>query len=57
MQLDWSKGCSLHSLYGHAVFAMEAAKAKKSDIFIANVCTNLRCFGGVPESTMKGRRV
>lgn len=45
MQIDWSKGTALHRLYGHYPFAMEAVKAGKSQEFITNICSNLKCVG------------
>lgn len=41
--LDWSKGVSLHVLYGHDTFIREAKKAEKNSTFVYNVCANVRC--------------
>lgn len=45
MQIDYSKGLSLHNLYGHYVFAMEAEKAGKSAQFVTNICAAAKCTG------------
>lgn len=43
MKMDWSKGNSLHRLYGHGTFIREALHGKKNWIFIQNICTNQKC--------------
>lgn len=43
--MDFSKGLSLHRLYGHSVFVIEADKRNKDNRFIDNICETLHCSG------------
>lgn len=48
--MDWSKGISLHRLYGHVPFCIEARKKKKAEGWIARICEDLDCRDGAVAS-------
>ena len=41
--MDFSRGLSLHRLYGHVEFAVEAHKKNKDQRFQTNICRELGC--------------
>lgn len=43
LQIDWSKGTSIHRLHGHDTFVREATRANKDSIFMKNVCRDAAC--------------
>jgi len=45
IEFDFSRGMSIHRLYGHSKFMSEAARAGKAKNFVANICSSLHCKG------------